>query len=182
MENDLRFTIFKIVNCFPNLNSLSLYPRLCESITAMRRSLLVARIYRWKYRILVSDYQNPAAMVGRWNPTTSSCRHWIPTEPERNLVEMIGFQTDLAQNGRNPARSGENDRIPANIARFRLGLAWIRPNWIAEHRQQWSDIVEFCFPSLITFLYELNARKYFQKNYFYVKNNFIKNILQRKSF
>jgi hypothetical protein len=166
LENDLRFTIFKIVNRFPNLKSLSLYPRLWESITAMRRSLLVTRIYRRKYRILVSDYQNPMAMVGRWNPATSSCHHWIPTEPERNLVEMIGFQTDLAKMAEIQQDLVKNDRIPANIARFRSGLAWIRPNWIAGHRQQWSDIAEFRFPSLITFLYEPNTRKYFRKNYF----------------
>jgi len=56
----------RTVNRFSNLNFSLLLAHLWESATAEHWSLLVARIYRRRSRILVSDYQNPAALTRFW--------------------------------------------------------------------------------------------------------------------
>jgi hypothetical protein len=44
------------------------------------------------------------------------------------------------------------------------------------------NLVTGNFSPFVIFLYQLNAEKYFQRNQFFLKDDFIKNILRRKSF
>jgi len=44
-----------------------------------------------------------------------------------------------------------------------------------------TDVAGFHFMPLVIFSYEPNAKKYFSGNYFFLKNDFVENILQRKN-
>jgi hypothetical protein len=72
----------------------------------------------------------------------------------------------------NKSDSSRAGKIPASLA----GI------WLAGIRRRRPDVTEFPFFTVGDFMYEPNAKKYFWKKLFFLKNDFVENILRRKTF
>jgi len=101
----------------------------------------------------------------------------VPKSSDVRPPSLDSNGPDFGQTGRNLARERPNPW------RFGWNSAIMARFWpeSGNNRRILAVVVKFRFSPLVSFFYESNARKYFWKIIFSI-NNFIENILRRKSF
>jgi hypothetical protein len=78
---------------------------------------------------------------------------------------------------------GQNLEISAKLGQILAVLVRFWPIWLeSDIQQRRPNIAGFRFTPLVLFSYEPNAEKSFRKIFFFLKNDFVKNILRQKTF